>query len=349
MSERARRWIAQARDFIKRCFEPHRRGAFVALIKASLLIGALAELGWLLDTRYFSRRFAQFPISLAWSMLSVIFLVTVLEAYGSLLLKLRSTRVSRLSAEASLRLTALVARYISGENGPEEIERAAKDSKKDLEKCIATALLQLRGSALRRLCELPVVFKLRDMWVAQSRRGDAERRRYAVEQMALLRDPATIPALEKALEDPVGAVEAAAVRGLLQLPSYGKRDELLQSLAWRSYLVRVLTACESADDASGLALEHLALPMPGAGERELHAAVDVRSLLALARAIGSVAELEKEKENAAAARASCLALAAKGATGLDSLRRMSAAGEAGDAPAEALGASLAAAARGGRT
>jgi hypothetical protein len=346
MSERARRWITQARDFIKHCFEPHRRGALVALIKASVLIGALSELGWLLNTRYFSRRFEQLPISLAWSMLSVIFLVTVLEVYGSVMLKLRRTRRSRVSEAASLRLTALVTAYIAGESGPEEIALAAKDSKRDLEKCIATALLRLRGSALRRLCELQVVAELRDKWIAQSRKGDAEERRYAVEQMALLCDPATIPALEKALDDRVGAVEAAAVRGLLQLPSYGKRYELLQSLAWRSYLVRVLAACESADDASGLAL---ATPMPGGQERELHAAVDVGSLLALARAIGSVAELEKEKENAAAARASCMALAAQGATGLDSLRRMSAAGEAGDAPAEALGALLAAAARGGRT
>jgi HEAT repeat protein len=190
--------------------------------------------------------------------------------------------------------------------------------------------LRLRGSALRRLCELPAVFKLRDKWIAQSRKGDAEQRRYAVEQMGLLRDAATIPALEKALLDPVGAVEAAAVRGLLQLPTYQKRDELLLSLAGRSYLVRVLTACESADEASGVR------------EREL----EVGSLLALACAAGPVEELAKEE---AAARASCLALAAQGATGFDSLRRMSAAGEAGDAPAEAFGASLAAAARGGRT
>jgi hypothetical protein len=330
MSERARRWIARSRDFFKRCLEPHRRGALVALIKASLLIGVLSELGWLLNTRYFSRRFAQLPISLAWSMLSVIFLVTVTEVYGSLLLKLRSARVSRVREAASLRLTALVTAYISGEKEPEEIELAGRDSRKDLENCIATALLRLRGSALRRLCELPAVSKLRDKWIAQSRRGDAGQRRYAVEQMALLRDPATVPALEKALEDTVGAVEAAAVRGLLQLPSYQKRDELLQSLAGRSYLVRVLTACESADEASGVR------------EREL----EVGSLLALARAVGPVEELAKEE---AAARANCLALAAQGAVGLDSLRRMSAAGEAGDAPAEALGASLAAAARGGRT
>src|ERR1700722_238836 len=330
MSKRARRWIAQARDFIKRCFEPHRRGALVALIKASLMIGVLSELGWLLDTRYFSRRFAQLPISLAWSMLSMIFLVTVIEVYGSVILKLRSTRRSRLSEAASQRLTALVTAYISGEKEPEEIELAGRDSRKDLEKCIATALLQLRGSALRRLCELPAVAELRDKWMAQSRKGDAEQRRYAVEQMALLRDSVTIPALEKALGDPVRAVEAAAVRGLLQLPGYGKREELVQSVAGRSYLVRVLTACESADEASG------------ARERE----VEGGSLLALARAVGPGEELAKEE---AAARASCLALAAQGATGLDSLRRMSAAGEAGDAPAEALGASLAAAARGGRT
>jgi HEAT repeat protein len=337
MFERAR-WIARSRDLLKSWFEPQRRAAFIALIKASLLMGALSELGWLLNTRYFSKRFPQLPISLAWSMLTVIFLVTAMEAICSVVMKLRSERRRRLSAEASRELTALLARYISGENVPQEITRAAKDSPEDLEKCIATALLSLRGSALRRLCELPETVKLRDRWAARSRKGDDNERRYAVEQLGLLRDPATIPALEKALKDSFGAVQAAAIRGLLQMPSYGKHDELICSLPRRSYLVRVLTACESADFVSDAR-------MPGTRHGEFQGAgpVELESLLRLASAISPVTE------SANVARASCLALAALGATGLDSLRLMSAAGEAGDAPAEALGASLSAGARGGRT
>jgi len=337
MFERAR-WIARSRDFLKSWFEPQRRAAFAALIKASLLMGALSEMGWLLNTRHFSKRFPQLPISLAWSMLTVIFLVTATEVICSVALKRRSERRSRLSEAASRELTALLSRYISGEDIHEEITLAAKGSADDLEKCIGTALLGLRGSALRRLSELRATAELRDRWIARSRKGDDGERRYAVEQLGLLGDPATIPALEKALKDSFGAVEAAAVRGLLQMRSYGKREELIRSLPRRSYLVRVLTACESADFVSDAR-------MPGLRRREIQGAgpVELESLLRLASAISPVAD------RANAARASCLALAALGATGLDSLRLMSAAGEAGDAPAEAFCASLSAAARGGRT
>jgi hypothetical protein len=337
MSEKTR-WIARVRDLLKSWFEPQRRAGLVALFKASLLMGALSEAGWLLNTRLFSKRFAQLPISLAWSMLTVIFLVTAAEVIGSIVLKRRSERRNKLSESASRELTLLLSRYIAGEEIPEEIGLAASDFPGALEKCIATALLGLRGSALRRLCELPATVALRDKWIARSRKGDASDRQCAVEQMGLLHDPAAIPALEKALNDPVGAVEAAAVRGLLQMRSYAKRDELVSSLPRRSYLVRVLTACESADfvsDARMPGLRRREVPRPGP--------IEVESLLRLARAIGA------ESDTAEAARASCLALAARGATGLYSLRLMSAAGEAGDAPAEAIGASLSAAARGGRT
>jgi hypothetical protein len=333
------RWIARARDFLKDCFEPQRRAAFLALIKASLLVGALSELGWQLNTRHFSKRYPQLPISLAWSMLTVIFLVTAAEAIFSIVLKLRSERRNRLSEAATREFTTLLSRYISGEAVHQEIGRAAKGAPRDLEKCIATALLGLRGSALRRLCELPAAVELRDKWIVRSRKGNDVERLYAVELMGLLRDPAAIPALEKALKDPVGAVEAAAVRGLLQMRSYGKRDELISSLSRRSYLVRVLTACESADFVADARMPGLGRRQETQGERP----IEVESLLRLARAMAPDAQSPE------AARASCLALAARGATGLTSLRLMSAAGEAGDAPAEAIGASLSAVARGGRT
>lgn len=337
MSEKTK-WIARVRDLLKSWFEPQRRAGFVALFKASLMMGALSELGWLLNTRHFSKRYPQLPISLAWSMLTVIFLVTAAEVIGSIVLKRRSERRNKLSEAANRELTALLSRYIAGEEIHEEIERAAKDSPNDLEKCIATALLGLRGSALKRLCELPATVELREKWIARSRKGDAADRQYAVEQMGLLHDPAAIPALEKALKDPVGAVEAAAIRGLLQMRSYAKRDELVSSIPRRSYLVRVLTACESADFVSDAR-------MPGLRRREVPGPgpIEIESLLRLARAIGA------DAGSAEAARASCLALAARGVTGINSLRLMSAAGEAGDAPAEAIGASLSAAARGGRT
>ncbi len=297
-------------------FQPHRRAALLALVKASLLLGTLSELGWQLNEHYFSRFFPQFPISIAWSMLSMIFFTTWAQVSWSIALKLRSERGRRLSAAAQQRLTALLAEHISGENLRDEIKKASKESPGDFEACVVAALLGLRGAALRRLCELPEVAKLRTKWITRSRAGDEEQRRRAVEQMALLRDPAVIAALEAALRDPVAGVVAAAVRGLLRMPFYNKREQLIRSLGSRPFLVRVLTAREAAE-------ENAVAP--------------------------AIFEAEGESESADVERARCSALAALGSTGHDLLRLMAALGEAGDAPAEALGQSLAAAARGGTT
>lgn len=302
--------MPDVRQFIITWTQPHRRAAFAALLKSSLLLGGLSELGWLLNTHYFSRRFPQLPISLAWSMLTMIFLVTFTQVTCSVALKFRGEKRSRLSAAMVLRLRAMLARYLSGEDCHEEIEQAAAVSPDDFETCVADALLGLRGSALHRMRELPEIAALRRKWITKSRTGDGEQRRYAVEQMGLLRDAGVIPSLELALHDSVPGVVASAVRGLLQMHFYPKRDELLRSLASRPYLVRVLTACESAGEAS---------------------------------------TQPERLERVEPVRASCSALAALGAPGRSLLRLMSAAGERGEAPAEALGASLVAAARGGGT
>lgn len=314
------RRMAAAGESVGNWFEPHRRAAFVALIKAGLLLGALAELGWLLHKHYFSHFFPQFPLSIAWSMLTVIFFITWAQVSWSIALKLRSERGRRLSAAATMRLTALLAAHISGANLNDEIKHAATDSPADFESCVVAALLGLRGAAFNRLCELPEVIGLRARWIAKARTGDDQQRRHAIEHMALLRDPAAIGVLEKALEDPVAGVVASAVRGLVQMPAYEKRDELIASLVTRPFLVRVLAARESANEAP-------------AASPEIPAAVDDQGAY----------------ESAEAARERCSDLVASGASGRDLLRLMAALGVAGDAPAEALGRSLAAAARGGIT
>jgi hypothetical protein len=372
------RGLVFARDFVKRWWQPQRRAAFVALIKASALLGALSELGWLLNTHYFSRRFPQLPISLAWSMLSMIFLITWMQVGCSVALKLKSGRSKRLSAEVNRRLTASLAGYVSGENRHEELKRAAVDSPHEFESSVAVVLLGLRGSALQRLCDLPEVIELRRKWIEKSRTGDDEGRRHALEQLGLLRDAALIPTLEHALEDSVAGVVASAVRGLLQMGSYRGRDELIRSLPNRSYLVRVLTACETPDDvarvgASAATADIAALaracghegggadlrPIPIAHDgdytqtrptkRQMRtAAMEVAAHLRVARAIPSIELRPREYESADAVREGCSALAALGPRGHDLLRLMSAEGEAGEAPAEALGESLAAVARGGR-
>ncbi len=254
-------------------------------------------------------------------MLTVIFFTTWAQVIVSVALKIRGQRRSVHAAETNRRLAELLAAFIAGERVQEQIERAAKDSPRYFESRVSAALLGLRGSSLRRLRELPDVLALRGKWIRKSRSGDAEQRRSAVEQMALLRDPFVIPALENALQDSEAAVVACAARGLLQMDSYARREALLQSLPNRPYLVRVLTACESATLP----------PMP-----------------APPRLDPCVEKLLVEYESPIVARADCSALAALGSHGRDLLRLMAALGHAGDAPAEALGESLVAMAKGSR-
>ncbi len=308
--------IAIIREFWKTWSQPHRRAALRVLIKASVLLGALSELGWQLNRHYFSHRLSQLPISLAWSMLTVIFLVTLTQMGCSILLKVWDARRTRSSAAARQQITALIADYLADGTNYAQINRAAADSPQHFEACVAMALLRLRGSRLRRLLELPEVIDLRDKWIAGSRAGDEIQRRQAIEQLSLLRDSAAVSALENALEDSSAGVVASAVRGLLQTSSYGKRGELLRSLQDRPLLVRVLTASEAAD-VEAPEMEEDVLPFA------------------------------RESETADAWRASCSSLAALGASGCELLRTMSAKGEMGDAPAEALGAVLVALARGG--
>jgi hypothetical protein len=315
------RALVAVREFYKSLSQPHRRAAFAALIKSSLLLGAVSELGWLLNTHYFSRLFPQLPISLAMSMLSVIFLIMCTQVSCSMALKSRSERRERASAEVRRQLRSSLAGYVSGDEIGEESKQAAKASPKDFEASVTSVLLGLRGSALQRLCELPEVMELRLKWIEKSRIGDSDERRHALEQLGLLRDPALIAALENALEDSVAGVVASAVRGLLQERSYERRDELIRSLPARPYLVRVLTACEAFEELSRL---------------------DVRYTLQSARVRGI------QNERTDAERAHCSVLATRGGHGRDLLRLMAAVGEAGEAPAEALGESLVAAARGGK-
>jgi HEAT repeats len=295
----------------------------------------------------------------------------------------------------------LLADYLAGEDVRDQIKDAVQFSPDMFERTTGSALLRLRGSSRRRLCELPEVAVIRLRWMDRATKGNDEQRRRAVEQLGLLRDPTAVPALEKAVEDSVAVVAAAAIRGLLLMPSYDKREELLRSLPNRSYLIRVLTACESADDALRLAigppaddrmlelarlhgrvtgegdllplmdgrdakkrnsaLRLVPLAAPGAAPsrgvvlaalrhhqlKMRSAAVEVAAKLRLSRAIPGIAEYARQADTNTDARASCAALAELGSAGRDLLRQMSAAGEAGDAPAEALGAMMAASVRGG--
>jgi hypothetical protein len=346
----ATRVITRVYEFLKSWWQPHRRAALIALIKASSLLGALLELGWLLNTHYFSRRFPQLPISLAWSMLTMIFLTMSAQVGWSIVLKLRNERSNKLREAVNRRCMDLLAGYVSGGNLQNEIKGVAEDSPEEFESSVALVLLGLRGTALQRLCNLPAVSELRLRWIKKARTGGDDDRRHALEQLSLLRDPALIPVLEKSLEDSVAGVVASAVRGLLQMPSYERREELIGSLHTRPYLVRVLTACEAPADLSPpeprpATIDILAFAQAhGRRKRQTRAvALEVTDSLRVANA-----EQTGEYEYADLVRAHCSALAGLGSHGRDLLHLMSAVGEAGEAPAEALGELLAAAARGGR-
>ena len=323
----ARSSILVVRQFWKTWSQPHRRAALWVAVKAATLMGALTELGWQLDRHFFSRAFPQLPISLAWSMLTVIFIVTGAQTVCSVALKIWDAKRARLAEAASHRLTTLIAGYLADGTPYGDVKKAAADSPKYFEACVAMTLLRLRGAKLQRLRQLPEAVRLRDKWMAESRKGDESKRRQALEQLGMLRDPAAIPSLENALEDSSAGVVVSAVRGLLLLPAYEKRLDLLRSLQDRPLLVRVLTAREAGfSEAPSIEVEALRL-------MELSASV--------------TGDFTEEAASADARRAACSSLAALGDSGRDLLRRMSAAGEMGDAPAEALGDLLVAMARGG--
>ncbi len=301
MHRRVRAACEVTRDFLR----SERGAALIALTKSIALLAVLSELGWLMNVHYFSRVFPQLPISVAWSMLTMIFLIAAAQLSGSVAMKLWGIRQARLRASLTMRMTSLLCSYLAGDAADRDIEAAAREAPSAFEAAVADALLRLRGSSIQRLRELPVVEALRDRWTRRLRSAGDEQRRILVERLSLLRDVAAIPALERSLEDPSAQVVAAAVRGLLRMPSYAGRDDLLRSLPGRGYLVRVLTASES----------------PRRRER--------------------VQPLDP-------ARAHCAVLARRGVRGIDRLRSLSAQGKAGEAPAEALSASLVASARGGR-
>jgi hypothetical protein len=342
MRDRLRRVTALVRGW----FQPHRRAAVTALMKASILLASVWECVWVWHTKYYSRRYPEMPLSLAWAMLTVIAGIVFAQVGCSAILKLRGARLRLLSAAAQARLTALLADYISTGTSEEELKRCAKAAPKDFEACLTAALLGTRGFALARLRELHGVTGLRDKWIARSRRGTIDQRRYAVEHLGLLGDPAAIMALEVALEDSNAGIVAAAIRGLLRMPGYSGREELIESLASRSYLVRVLIACEPEAEQIARPAEVWTAPKllvaseagtRSAGLHDLQMRVAARPLL---HRLPVTADTE---------RAHCSALAGWGANGRDLLRLLSATGLAGEAPAEALGEAMAALARGGRS
>ena len=321
--------------------QPQRRAAFWALAKATMVIAALGEYVWLWHTRFYLRHFPEVPISLAWSLLTVIGGITFAQVGCSAVLKARSTRLRIEAAALSQRLTAMLAEYISNGDCEEELNRLAVESTNTFEDCMTVALLSTRGAAHERICELPAMAILRDRWISKLHNRKEQDRRYSVEHLALLRDPQATMALEYMLDDKSEGVVAAAARGLLSMPGYSGREALVRSLPSRPYFVRVLTAGESIPSRNCTSIGR-DVPFQEPQARNL-----ILRHLELQRRAQAVEEaiLSRRPE---AARIGCSVLAASGAKGRDVLRTMSATGTGGEAPAEALGGLLAAAARGGR-
>jgi hypothetical protein len=323
-------------EAVKGWFVPHRRAAIFALLKAAVLLGALWEYVWLWHTNYYSKRYPELPLSLAWAMLTAIAGITAAQAGCSSWLKVRSSRRRQASATARERLTELLTGYISGADIQDRINEAARDSPQDFEDCVTSALIGTRGAALERIKTLAAVTCLRDTWIKKTRRGNDLQRRYAVERLSLLRDSSTAMALEVAVEeDPSAGVVAAAIRGLLTIPDYAGRERLLESLPRRPYLVRVLTAGETPDSLarSIAASTNVERRIPALNLTRRQRQVNLRST-----AIRSPDKVQ----------ATCATLATLGGAGRGLLHLMAALGQAGDAPAEALGELLTAGAKGGR-
>lgn len=303
----------------RRWLQTHQRAALYALAKSTILIGALWEYVWLWHTKYYSRHVAEVPLSLAWSLLTVIGGITFAQVGCSAVLKARSARLRKAEGDASAQLRSVLADYISGGNRELELQHHALESPAAFESCVTAAMLGTRGAAFDRLRALPSMTVLRDRWIGSLHRRNEQYRRHAVEHLALLRDPAAIMALEFTLDDKSAGVVAASVRGLLRVPGYTGRDALVRSIPGRPYLVRVLTAGESPQ------------PMPAPQDPPMRT--------------HGMEEAVKSRRNDSA-RINCSVLAASGTEGRDLLHLMSALGTGGDAPAEALGVLLAGAAKG---
>lgn len=327
---------------------PQRRSALYALLKTTVLIGALWEYVWLWHTKFYSRQYPEVALSIAWSLLTVIAGITFAQIGCSAVLKFRSMRLRQSHAEIGRQLTEMLADFIAKGDFEDELIRFAKHSTSTFEECVTSALLNTRGAAHHRLCELPAMSILRDRWVDRLHHRDERERRYAVEHLALLRDPQAIMALEFCLEDASEGVVASAIRGLLRMPGYAERDKLIRSLPSRPYLVRVLTAGECAEQDSGDRAFALAPRPPQTitiPDRRTTLLLRQQELQLRALAVEEAIRLRRTDTT----RVSCAVLAASGAKGRGLLEFMAASGDAGDEPAEALGGALAAAARGGRT
>src|SRR5262249_50965635 len=134
---------------------------------------------------------------------------------------------------------------------------------------------------------------------------------------------------------------AAAMRGLLRMPNYDQRERLVRSLPLQPLLVRVLTAGDADEPISEPLLP---APVPATAQIASTIALRHQELKIRAQAVEEAMRLRRGVE----ARMTCSVLAASGEEGRDLLRLMAAVGAAGDAPAEALGGVLAAAAKGGQ-
>lgn len=319
--------------------QPERRSALYALAKSTLLVASLWEYVWLWHTKFYSRHFVELPLSLAWSLLTVIAGITFGQIGCSAVLKIRSTRLRRMNADISRRLTSMLAGYISNGDFEDELIRFADHSTDSFEECVTIALLSTRGAAHERLCELPAMAILRDRWIDKLHKRGGQDRRYAVEHLALLREPQATMALEFALDDRDQGIVAAAIRGLLRMPGYRDREALVQSLPGRPYLVRVLTASEESPRELFAPLQP-SFSVPRQTIELRHQELKMRA---------QAVEQAMRARRADAGLVSCSVLAASGVEGLNALRFMAAAGTGGDAPAEALGGLLAAVARGGRS
>lgn len=329
-----------------RRIHPQRRAVFFALGKTILLIAALWEYVWLWHTKFYSKQYPELPLSLAWSLLTVIGGIIFGQIGCSAMLKARGLRLRKLHAELSRRMTEMLAEYIAKGDFEDEIARYANHSTAVFEECITSALLNTRGAAHQRLCELPAMAILRDRWIDQLHKRGERDRRHSVEHLALLCDPQAIMALEYSLEDRSDGVAAAAIRGLLRMPNYTGRQALVRTLPHRSLLIRVLTAGDAMEEAPGRRDHAFTLGLSPQPAADLHKPLLLRQRELQLRAQAMEEAIRLRRANSP--RVSCSMLAASGAKGRGLLNGLAAAGESGDAPAEALGGVLAAAARGGR-
>ncbi len=241
-------------------------GRMVVLLQSAALISSLIVPSWALHTYHFSKSLPG-PISVALSFLAVIIAMVVAQLYVSCVLKYRTTVRERRANRAKTQITHLLAEYLSGETRTAALSLAYRERRDDFAACATQALLVVKGDSRARMRGLIREIGLYSYWIEGLAKRDEAQRKRSVDLLGLLESQDCQPIFERALaQDPSPFVQAAAIRALLRFSGATCRQNLLDAIEERPFLVRLFAAAETGGYP---AIETAQQPPPAAVSEQL--------------------------------------------------------------------------------